>query len=50
MPFLALALGLVVIGQTVSILNRVGATDYLGIVMVTVIVRELGPLVTALLG
>lgn len=47
--FLALALGLVVIGQTVSILNRVGATDYLGIVMVTVIVRELGPLVTALL-
>lgn len=47
--FLALALGLVVIGQTVSILNRVGATNYLGIVMVTVIVRELGPLVTALL-
>ena len=47
--FLALALGLVVIGQTVSILNRVQATDYLGLVMVTVIVRELGPLVTALL-
>ena len=47
--FLAFALGLVVIGQTVSILNRVGATNYLGLVMVTVIVRELGPLVTALL-
>lgn len=47
--FLAFALGLVVIGQTVSLLNRVGAQNYAGIVMVTVIVRELGPLVTALL-
>jgi phospholipid/cholesterol/gamma-HCH transport system permease protein len=47
--FLAFALGLVVIGQTVSLLNRVGAENYLGIVMVTVVVRELGPLVTALL-
>jgi phospholipid/cholesterol/gamma-HCH transport system permease protein len=47
--FVAFALGLVVIGQTVSLLNRVGAQDYAGIVMVTVIVRELGPLVTALL-
>ncbi|HEV8543169.1 MAG TPA: ABC transporter permease, partial [Verrucomicrobiae bacterium] len=45
--FLAFALGLVVIGQTVSLLNRVGAENYAGIVMVTVIVRELGPLVTA---
>lgn len=47
--FLACALGLVVIGQTVSLLSRVGATTYAGTVMVTVIVRELGPLVTALL-
>jgi len=47
--FLACALGLVVIGQTVSLLKRVGAQDYAGVVMVTVIVRELGPLVTALL-
>ena len=47
--FLAVALGFVVIGQTVSLLNRFGAQDYAGIVMVTVIVRELGPLVTALL-
>jgi phospholipid/cholesterol/gamma-HCH transport system permease protein len=47
--FVAFALGLVVIGQTVSLLNRVGAQDYAGVVMVTVIVRELGPLVTALL-
>lgn len=46
--FLALALGLVVIGQTVSILTRVGANAYLGSVMVTVVVRELGPLITAL--
>jgi len=46
--FLALALGLVVIGQTVSLLSRVGANQYLGTIMVTVIVRELGPLMTAL--
>jgi len=45
--FLALALGLVVIGQTVSLLSRVGATSYAGVVMVTVVVRELGPLVAA---
>jgi phospholipid/cholesterol/gamma-HCH transport system permease protein len=47
--FVAFALGLVVIGQTVSLLNRVGAQEYAGTAMVTVIVRELGPLVTALL-
>jgi phospholipid/cholesterol/gamma-HCH transport system permease protein len=47
--FMAFALGLVVIGQTVSLLTRVGAVNYAGTVMVTVIVRELGPLVTALL-
>jgi phospholipid/cholesterol/gamma-HCH transport system permease protein len=47
--FLALALGLLVIGQTVSLLSRVGANQYLGVIMVTVIVRELGPLMTALL-
>lgn len=46
--FLALGLGLVVIGQTVSLLTRVGANHYLGTVMVTVVVRELGPLITAL--
>ena len=47
--FLAAALGLLVIGQTVSFLSRVGANDYLGTVMVLVVVRELGPLLTALL-
>jgi phospholipid/cholesterol/gamma-HCH transport system permease protein len=47
--FLSAALGLLVIGQTVSWLSRVGAVDLLGTVMVVVIVRELGPLLTALL-
>jgi phospholipid/cholesterol/gamma-HCH transport system permease protein len=47
--FLGTALGFVVIGQTVALLNRYGATSYAGTVMVTVVVRELGPLVTALL-
>ena len=48
--FLAAALGLVVIGQTVSLLTRVRVSDeLLGKVMVTVVVRELGPLLTALL-
>lgn len=47
--FLSLALGLVIIGQTVSMLSRVGATEYLGTVMATVVVRELGPLLTALI-
>ena len=47
--FVALALGFLVIGQTVSALAKVGATDYLGTTMVIVIVRELGPLLTAML-
>jgi len=47
--FLAFALGMVVIGQTVLILNRYGAQNFLGTVMVTVVVRELGPIFAALL-
>jgi phospholipid/cholesterol/gamma-HCH transport system permease protein len=47
--FLACALGLVVIGQTVALLSRVGAQSLIGTVMVTVVVRELGPMITALL-
>lgn len=47
--FLAAALGLLVIGQTVSWVTRVGAIEYLGTVMVIVVVRELGPLLTAFL-
>jgi phospholipid/cholesterol/gamma-HCH transport system permease protein len=49
LAFLAFALGMVVIGQTVLILNRYGAQNYVGTVMVTVVVRELGPLLAALL-
>jgi len=47
--FIAFALGLVVIGQTIFQLTRVGAQNYAGMVMVSVVVRELGPLVTAIL-
>jgi len=47
--FFSLALGLVVIGQSVSLLSRVGATRFLGVIMVIVVVRELGPLITALI-
>ncbi|MDW8382610.1 MAG: ABC transporter permease [Verrucomicrobiota bacterium] len=46
--FLSAILGFLVIGQTVAWLSRLGAMDYLGPVMVLVIVRELGPLMTAL--
>ena len=46
--FLAAALGFLVIGQTVSWLTRVGAIQFLGAVMVPVVVRELGPSLTAL--
>jgi phospholipid/cholesterol/gamma-HCH transport system permease protein len=47
--FMSVALGLVVIGQTVSWLTRLGAIKYLGTIMVIVVVRELGPLLAALL-
>ena len=47
--FLALALGFVVVSQTVSALAKLGQMDFLGSTMVIVIVRELGPLLTALL-
>jgi phospholipid/cholesterol/gamma-HCH transport system permease protein len=47
--FLAVAMGLLVIGQTVAVLARVGAINYLGTIMVVVVVRELGPLLAALL-
>ena len=46
---LGVALGLVIVGQTVALLQRVGAGQYTGTVMVTVLIRELGPLATALL-
>jgi phospholipid/cholesterol/gamma-HCH transport system permease protein len=47
--FMSAALGLAVIAQTVSWLGRLGANSYLGTILVAVVVRELGPLLTALL-
>lgn len=48
--FMSVALGLVVIGQAVSWLSRVGGTHtILGTIMVLAVVRELGPFATALL-
>lgn len=47
--FLGLALGFVIVGQTVALLSRVGATDLTGTLMVSAVVRELGPLVAALI-
>lgn len=48
--FAAVALGFLVIGQTVALLDRVGAANaLLGDIMVIVVVRELGPLLAALL-
>ena len=45
----ALGLGFLVVGQTVSALTKVGAMDYFSSTMVIVVVRELGPLLTAML-
>jgi phospholipid/cholesterol/gamma-HCH transport system permease protein len=47
--FISLALGFVVVGQTVSALAKFGQINYLGSTMVIVIVRELGPLLAAML-
>lgn len=47
--FLSAALGFLVIGQTVSWLTRLGAFNHIGTVMVVVVVRELGPLLTAVM-
>ena len=47
--FIAVAVGFLVIGQTVSVAARLGAINYLGTVMVTVVVRELGPMLAAML-
>ncbi|HEX7654655.1 MAG TPA: ABC transporter permease [Verrucomicrobiae bacterium] len=47
--FIALALGFVVVGQALSALASLGGKSYLGSTMVIVIVRELGPLLTAMM-
>lgn len=49
LSFIAAALGLVIVGQTVALLTRIGAQEFIGTVMVTVVMRELGPLLTAVL-
>lgn len=46
---LSCVLGFLVIGQTASLAQKVGVVNYIGTVMVVVIVRELGPLLTAIL-
>lgn len=46
---LAVALGWIIVGQTVALATQVGAEGYVGTVMVLAVVRELGPLATALL-
>jgi len=47
--FVGLALGVLVIGQAVSLLQQVSAQRYIGTLMVMVVLRELGPLLTAFL-
>jgi phospholipid/cholesterol/gamma-HCH transport system permease protein len=48
--FMSAAIGFLVIGQTVVVLQKtLGSFDYLGTVMVVVVVRELGPLLAAVL-
>lgn len=46
---LGLALGLLVVGQAVTLLQQVNAQYYMGTVMVAVVMRELGPLLTVFL-
>lgn len=47
--FISIVLGLLVIGQSVALQNRIGAVEFLGNIMAVVIVRELGPLLASLL-
>ncbi|HAV63253.1 MAG TPA: hypothetical protein DCY13_12920 [Verrucomicrobiales bacterium] len=45
----AAAFGLVVVGQIVVLLTRVGATQLIGPLVVSLVIRELAPLITAFL-
>jgi phospholipid/cholesterol/gamma-HCH transport system permease protein len=47
--FIAASLGVVVVGQSIILLTRLGAEAYVGTVMVAAVVRELGPLTVAML-
>ncbi len=46
--FLGMALGVVIVGQTVLLLVQVGQTKLMGPLLVTVVVRELAPLTAAM--
>lgn len=46
--FLGVAVGLTIVGQTILLLVQVGQTDLLGPLLATVVVRELAPLMAAL--
>ncbi len=46
--FLGLSLGVLIVGQTEALLQEVGANQYTGALLVTVIIRELAPLVSGL--
>jgi phospholipid/cholesterol/gamma-HCH transport system permease protein len=46
--FLGAALGVVIVGQTVLLLMQVGQVELMGPLLVTVVIRELAPLVAAL--
>ncbi len=47
--FAAIGLGLIVVGQTIALLIRVGAGDFIGTAVVSSVVRELGPFAAAML-
>ena len=47
--FLSMTLGLVVIGNSLAYTNRVGASQWIPKVMGTVVVREIGPMLAALI-
>jgi phospholipid/cholesterol/gamma-HCH transport system permease protein len=45
--FISLAIGFLLIGQTIAILSRFGVKDLIGVLMVSVVIRELGALAAA---
>lgn len=49
MTFISLAIGFLVVGQTIALLSRFGVKDFAGVLMVAIVVRELGPIAAALI-
>ncbi|MGC8887863.1 MAG: ABC transporter permease [Verrucomicrobiia bacterium] len=49
MTFISLAIGFLVVGQTITLLSRFGVKDFAGVLMVAIVVRELGPIAAALI-